>query len=128
MGRVSLWEYAKNMTTSLEATAGAAHETVKSEFDLALPDLSAVQMLGFDGHTLLMSGIVVCFFGLLFGLVTFNQLKNMPVHEEMRKISELIYETCKTYLMTQLKFIGILWLFIGAVIVAYFGPIHGKGF
>ena len=116
------------MTTSLEASAAAAHDTMKSEFDLALPDLSAVEMLGFDGHTLLLGGIVVCFFGLLFGLVTFNQLKNMPVHEEMRKISELIYETCKTYLITQLKFIGILWVFIGAVIVAYFGPIHGKSF
>ena len=116
------------MTTSLEASAAAAHDTMKSEFDLALPDLSAVEMLGFDGHTLLLGGIVVCFFGLLFGLVTFNQLKNMPVHEEMRKISELIYETCKTYLVTQLKFIGILWVFIGAVIVAYFGPIHGKSF
>src|SRR5690606_9937146 len=118
----------RQMTTSHEASAGAAHDTMKSEFDLALPDLSAVEMLGFDGHTLLMGGIVVCFFGLLFGLVTFNQLKNMPVHEEMRKISELIYETCKTYLITQLKFIGILWVFIGAVIVAYFGPIHGKSF
>ena len=116
------------MTTSIEATASAAHDTLKSEFDLALPDLSTVQMLGFDGHTLLLSGIVVCFLGLLFGLVTFNQLKNMEVHDSMRQISELIYETCKTYLLTQLKFIGILWVFIGAVIVAYFGPIHGKSF
>jgi K(+)-stimulated pyrophosphate-energized sodium pump len=106
----------------------SAHEAVQSEFDLALPDLRSVEMLGVDGHTLLLGGLVVCVLGLLFGLVTYNQLKNMPVHDSMRKISELIYETCKTYLLTQLKFIGILWLFIGAVIVAYFGPIHGKGF
>ncbi len=108
---------------------GAATEAghPKSEFDLALPDLSQVQMLGTDGHTLLLGGIVVCVLGLLFGLVTFQQLKKLPVHEEMRKVSELIYETCKTYLFTQLKFIGILWAFIGAVIVAYFGAIYGKG-
>jgi K(+)-stimulated pyrophosphate-energized sodium pump len=102
------------------------HETVQSEFDLALPDLTSVEMLGMNGHTLLLGGLLVCALGLLFGLVTYNQLKNMPVHDEMRKISELIYETCKTYLLTQLKFIGVLWVFIGAVIVAYFGPIHGK--
>jgi K(+)-stimulated pyrophosphate-energized sodium pump len=108
---------------------GAATEAghAKSEFDLALPDLSQVQMLGMDGHTLLLGGILICFLGLLFGLVTSNQLKNLPVHEEMRKVSELIYETCKTYLFTQLKFIGVLWAFIGAVIIAYFGLMYGKG-
>ncbi len=108
---------------------GAASEAghAKSEFDLALPDLSQVQMLGMDGHTLLLGGILICFLGLLFGLVTSNQLKNLPVHEEMRKVSELIYETCKTYLFTQLKFIGVLWAFIGAVIIAYFGLMYGKG-
>jgi K(+)-stimulated pyrophosphate-energized sodium pump len=104
----------------------SAHDAVQSEFDLALPDLHSVDMLGVNGHTLLLSGLGVCVFGLLFGAVAYNQLKNMPVHDSMRKISELIYETCKTYLLTQLKFIGVLWLFIGAVIVTYFGPIHGK--
>ena len=100
----------------------------KSEFDLVLPDLKAVQMLGTDGHTLLLGGIVVCVLGLLFGLICYAQLKNLAVHSAMREISELIYETCKTYLFTQLKFIGILWVFIGAVIVAYFGLIHHKSF
>ncbi|HSC86863.1 MAG TPA: sodium-translocating pyrophosphatase [Polyangiaceae bacterium] len=107
-----------------------AHEgvdaTSTSEFDLLLPDLGQVSMLGVDGRTLLFFGLVVCVLGLVFGLVSFQQLKALPVHEEMRKISELIYETCKTYLVTQVKFIGVLWAFIGAVIVAYFGPIHGK--
>src|SRR6478735_3472976 len=112
------------MTTSTEAMASAAHDTIKSEFDLALPDLSTVHMLGFESHTLLWGGIVVCIFGLLFGLVTFNQLKNMAVHESMRAISELIYETCKTYLITQGKFILILEIFIGAVIALYFGVLQ----
>ena len=51
----------------------------------------------------------------------FNTLKNLPVHRSMREISELIYETCKTYLITQGKFILILELFIGAIMVVYFG-------
>jgi K(+)-stimulated pyrophosphate-energized sodium pump len=104
----------------------AAH--TKSEFDLELPDLAQVHMLGTDGHTLLLGGIVVCVLGLLFGLISYGQLKNLPVHQSMREISELIYATCKTYLFTQLKFIGILWAFIGAVIVAYFGFIYHKPF
>ncbi len=98
----------------------------KSEFDLELPDLGSVEMLGTNGHTLLLGGLFICFLGLLFGIVTYNQLRKLPVHEEMRKVSELIYETCKTYLATQMKFIGVLWAFISLVIVAYFGPIHGK--
>ena len=65
-----------------------------------------------------MGGLVVCALGLLFGLVIYTQLKNMPVHKSMREISELIYETCKTYLMTQGKFILLLWVFIGVIIVA----------
>jgi len=108
------------------ATTGAPQTAHKSEFDLVLPDLRSVEMLGTSGHTLLLGGIVVCVFGLLFGLVSYSQLKNLPVHTAMREISELIYETCKTYLFTQLKFIGILWAFIGAVIVSYFGFVHHK--
>ncbi|MDQ3254293.1 MAG: hypothetical protein M3R15_10375, partial [Acidobacteriota bacterium] len=73
------------------------------EANLILPDLSQVTFLGFDGRTLLMLGLVVCVLGLLFGLAIFIQLKNMPVHRSMRAISELIYETCKTYLITQGK-------------------------
>jgi len=91
------------------------------EMDLKLPDLSSVQFRGIDGRTLLMSGLVVAVLGLVFGLVVFNQLKNLPVHPSMREVSELIYETCKTYLTTQGKFILILWVFIGAVAAVYFG-------
>jgi Inorganic H+ pyrophosphatase. len=68
-----------------------------------------------------MMGLVVCAFGLLFGLIIYGQLKRMAVHESMREVSELIYETCKTYLITQGKFILILELFIGSVILLYFG-------
>jgi K(+)-stimulated pyrophosphate-energized sodium pump len=97
-----------------------------SEFDLVLPDLSTVEMLGTNGHTLLLAGLAVCVLGLVFGLVSYGQIQRLPVHRSMREISELIYETCKTYLFTQMKFIGVLWAFIGAVIVAYFGLIHHK--
>jgi K(+)-stimulated pyrophosphate-energized sodium pump len=91
------------------------------EANLLLPDLSKQSFLGVDGHTLLLVGLVVCVLGLAFGLAIFTQLKNLPVHRSMREISELIYETCKTYLVTQGKFIMILWLFIGAIAGLYFG-------
>src|SRR5258707_4837542 len=91
------------------------------EANLKLPDLSQVKFLGLDGHTLLLFGLVICALGLLFGLVMYMHLKNLPVHSAMREISELIYETCKTYLVTQGKFILILEAFIAVVIVLYFG-------
>ena len=99
------------------------------EASLVLPNLSSVDFLGVNGSTLLMSGLVVCALGLLFGLATFTQLKNLPVHSSMRDVSELIYETCKTYLITQGKFILVLWAFIAVIIAAYFGwlaPIPDK--
>src|SRR5256884_1524249 len=91
------------------------------EASLKLPDLSQVSFLGIDGHKLLLFGIVICIFGLGFGLAIYSRLKNLPVHKSMRDISELIYETCKTYLFTQGKFLLILWVFIAVVIVMYFG-------
>ena len=92
------------------------------EANLIIPDLSQVSFLGgIHGRSLLMAGLVICALGLLFGLVFYSQLKRMEVHESMREISELIYETCKTYLITQGKFILILEIFIGLVILLYFG-------
>jgi len=92
------------------------------EANLKLPDLSSVRFLGgIDGHKLLLWGILICIFGLAFGLTIYSRLKNMPVHRSMRDISELIYETCKTYLVTQGKFLLILEIFIAVVIVLYFG-------
>jgi K(+)-stimulated pyrophosphate-energized sodium pump len=96
-------------------------EEVGGEANLKLPDLSQVSFLGINGHQLLLYGIGICVLGLLFGLMIFTRLKNMPVHSSMREISELIYETCKTYLITQGKFLLLLEIFIAAVIVLYFG-------
>src|SRR5881397_3527697 len=94
---------------------------VGGEANLKLPDLSQVNFLGMDGHRLLLIGILFCIFGLGFGLVIYTRLKNLPVHRAMREISELIYETCKTYLITQGKFLLLLWAFIAVVIILYFG-------
>jgi K(+)-stimulated pyrophosphate-energized sodium pump len=115
----------------LAATTAFAQTTEEpgGEAALKLPDLSQVQFLGVDGHRLLLFGILFCVFGLIFGLVIYSRLKNLSVHKSMRDISELIYETCKTYLITQGKFLIVLWLFIAVVIVLYFGvlaPVPGK--
>ena len=84
-------------------------QLARGEANLMLPDLSTVDFRGVNGRTLLMSGLVVAALGLVFGLVAFTQLKNLPVHSSMKEVSELIYETCKTYLTTQGKFILLLW-------------------
>jgi K(+)-stimulated pyrophosphate-energized sodium pump len=104
---------------------------VGNEASLKLPDLSSVRFLNdaIDGHKLLLIGIAVCILGLIFGLAIYSKLKNLPVHKSMLEVSELIYETCKTYLLTQGKFLLLLWLFIAVVIVLYFGvlsPVPGK--
>ncbi|NOK36202.1 sodium-translocating pyrophosphatase [Corallococcus exercitus] len=93
-----------------------------SEADLKLPDFDSVTFFGgLNGRQLLMSGIAVCVLGLIFGFLQYASLRKMDVHRAMLEISELIYETCKTYLMTQLKFIGVLWVLIAVVMVGYFG-------
>ncbi len=90
------------------------------EANLKLPDLSDVTFFGgIDGHRLLLGGIVICVLGLGFGMAMYMNLKKLPVHRAMREISELIYETCKTYLITQGKFILILEAFIAVVIILY---------
>ena len=108
----------------LPAFAGAQEHAGGGEASLVLPDLRTVHFVNFfglDGHDLLSIGLLFCAAGLLFGLVIFVQLKNLPVHRSMREISELIYETCKTYLITQGKFILLLWAFIAVIISMYFG-------
>ena len=117
-----------SLLTAAQCFAKEVQEAA-GEAGLKLPDLSQVQFLGIDGHQLLLFGILFCVFGLIFGLVIYSRLKNLPVHRSMRDISELIYETCKTYLFTQGKFLLLLWLFIAVVIVLYFGvlaPVPGK--
>ena len=101
----------------------AVSETGGGEANLVLPDLSTVDFHGVNGHSLLMAGLLVCALGLGFGLLVFTQLKSLPVHASMREVSELIYETCKTYLITQGKFILILEVFIGVIMIFYFGAL-----
>jgi K(+)-stimulated pyrophosphate-energized sodium pump len=91
------------------------------EAHLILPDLSQATFMGVNGRTLLMAGLGICALGLLFGLFTYNQLRDLPVHQSMREVSEIIWETCKTYLFTQGKFLLILECFIGVIILFYFG-------
>jgi K(+)-stimulated pyrophosphate-energized sodium pump len=107
-----------------------APESVGGEANLKLPDLSSVTFLnGIDGHKLLLFGILFCIFGLIFGLTIYSRLKNLPVHRSMLEISDLIYETCKTYLITQGKFLMLLEAFIAVVIVLYFGMLlHYEAF
>jgi K(+)-stimulated pyrophosphate-energized sodium pump len=109
------------------AFAGQVAHHSGGEANLIVPDLSSVPIAGTDGRTLLMSGLLVCALGMIFGLVTYKQLQNAPVHRSMLEISELIYATCKTYLATQFKFILMLEAFIGAIIVYYFGVARDMG-
>jgi K(+)-stimulated pyrophosphate-energized sodium pump len=120
-GRFAKAGAASALLTLLSAVCASAQETPGGEAGLKLPDLSQVSFLGVDGHKLLTVGILFCIFGLFFGLTIYSHLKNLPVHRSMREVSELIYETCKTYLITQGKFLLFLWLFIAVVIVLYFG-------
>ncbi len=110
--------------------AGAPPQTERTaggEANLVLPDLALVDVGGYNGRTLLMGGMVVAALGIAFGLIILTQLKNLPVHRAMREVSELIYETCKTYLITQGKFLALLEVFIAIVIVLYFGLLSGLG-
>lgn len=105
------------------AQAAASHEG-GGEASLVLPNLGQVFFHGINARTLLTAGLGVCILGLLFGLTIFTQLRTLPVHKSMREISELIYETCKTYLITQGKFILILEVFIGIIMLVYFGVLQ----
>ena len=108
----------------LSAVALGQQKHGGGEASLVVPslyDMNTASFFGTSGGVLLMIGLLISALGLAFGLSIMSQLKGMPVHRAMLEISELIYETCKTYLQTQLKFIGILWACVGAVIFVYFG-------
>lgn len=112
--------------SALLMLAAAAHaqstpEGGGGEASLKVPDLAQSQFLGVNGHTLLLWGILFCVFGLLFGLGIYVRLKNLPVHRSMQEMSELIWETCKTYITQQGKFLLLLEGFIALVIIIYFG-------
>jgi K(+)-stimulated pyrophosphate-energized sodium pump len=103
-----------------------AQEQGAGEASLKLPSLSTVSFLGgISGSSLLMGGMVVSFLGFIFGLIIYVRLRNMPVHDSMREVSELIYETCKTYLATQGKFLVLLECLIAVIIIFYFGLLQG---
>jgi K(+)-stimulated pyrophosphate-energized sodium pump len=106
------------------AQAAPAAPERAGEANLVLPDLSTQSFQGINGRSLLMGGLVVCVLGLAFGMVIFTRLRNMPVHRSMLEVSELIYETCKVYLITQGKFILILECFIGVIMLFYFGVLQ----
>jgi K(+)-stimulated pyrophosphate-energized sodium pump len=109
------------LAQGVQASGAAPAHSGGGEASLRVPDLDTATFAGVSGRLLLMAGLVVCLLGLAFGLVIYGQLKTLPVHESMREISELIYETCKTYLVTQGKFILILEAFIGIIMILYFG-------
>jgi K(+)-stimulated pyrophosphate-energized sodium pump len=105
----------------LAPAALAAEGSTGGEASLVLPDLNSVHFHGAGGGNLLAFGLIFCALGLAFGLVVFFGLRNLPVHRSMREISELIWQTCKTYLLKQGRFLALLWVFIAIVILVYFG-------
>lgn len=118
------------MGLALGVVSVSAHAS-GGEANLKLPDLSNTQLAsflgGYSGSSLLMLGLLVCVAGLIFGAIIYSQIKNLPVHRSMAEVSELIYETCKTYMLTQGKFLLILEAFIAIIIVAYFGWVQAMG-
>ncbi len=100
--------------------AAAQEHRPGGEVNIQLPDLNQGNFLGYTGHQILLSGLIVCVLGLLFGWWSYVKVRNLPVHRSMADISSLIYETCKAYLVQQGKLLLVLFAFIGSVIVIYF--------
>src|SRR5437867_1238234 len=113
------WKFILIAVGLMSATAGFAGEA-----DIKIPDLTAVKfdgLGGISGAALMYLGILICAIGAIFGVVQYLQTKALPVHESMAKVSHTIWETCKTYLFTQGKFLAILWVLIAACMIYYFG-------
>src|SRR5689334_23348418 len=107
----------------LAAVLGTATGESASESDIHIPDLAGVSFAGLggvSGPTLMYIGLAICLIGAAFGLVQYVQTRALPVHDSMAKVSNTIWETCKTYLFTQGKFLAILWMLIAACMVYYF--------
>jgi len=106
-------------------TAGAA---LAGEADIKLPDLTQVSFMGgtLPGLTILNIGLVICIIGMIFGVIQYMQTKNLPAHQAMLNVSQTIWETCKTYLLQQGKFLIALWILIAICIVYYFGALQAK--
>ena len=102
-----------------------ASSLLAQESDIQIPNL---QGIGFDvlgsqlgGTVLLYSGLAVCIVGMIFGWLQYVQVRDLPVHESMRAVSHTIWETCKTYLWQQGKFLAVLWILIAVCLSYYFG-------
>jgi K(+)-stimulated pyrophosphate-energized sodium pump len=111
-------------TAWAQGTAAPVQHQGGGEANLKIPDLAQMSFGGMTGRALLQWGLLVCLLGFAFGIVIYRQLNGLPVHQSMREISELIYETCKTYLVTQGKFLMILWVFIAVIVTFYFGALQ----
>ncbi|MBI1948881.1 MAG: sodium-translocating pyrophosphatase [Deltaproteobacteria bacterium] len=116
----SVWLWLSAFAALLLGAPGA----LASEGDIPLPRFAEVSVGGMPATTLLGAGVGITVLGLVVGLVMFLGVQKLPVHQAMKDISELIYATCKTYVITQIKFIGILWGLVAVVVVAYFGVLH----
>jgi K(+)-stimulated pyrophosphate-energized sodium pump len=130
MSRVCWWRGGRwvSVIAALVVLGGGAAfaqtgEAGGGEANLQLPDLTQVQFLGMNGHNLLLFGPLFCILGMLFGLFMYVHLKGLPVHRAMKEVSQLIWETCKTYLINQGKFLLLLWSFIAVVILVYFAAL-----
>ncbi len=120
LAKMGAWSLALLFSGASGALAATGDPTA-GEANLKLPDLAQVRFLGMNGHHLLTYGLLFCFFGFIFGLVMYSRLKGLAVHESMKEMSNLIWETCKTYLTQQGKFLLLLWAFIAVIIILYFG-------
>jgi K(+)-stimulated pyrophosphate-energized sodium pump len=123
--RLALFLSALVFSTLAFAPVALAAGTAGGEASLVLPKLGDVKFHGMSGQMLLSLGLIICALGLVFGLVIFFQIRKLPVHRSMREISELIWQTCKTYLLQQGRFLILLWVFIAIVIGVYFGALSG---
>jgi len=123
----SVWSSLFALATLLLSTLASAKPHGGGEANLVLPDLDSVTVLGMGGRELLMYGLIVAALGIGFGVLTLNQVKNLPTHSSMAEVSAIIWETCKTYLFQQGKFIAQLGVLVGAVIVVYFGVLQEMG-
>ena len=126
---ISKTKISKIVFATLAVLFSFVNSSFASEMDLNIPFLSLAEynFFGFNinGNELLIGGMVICLFGMIFGLCEFFGIKKMPAHESMLKVSETIYATCTTYMKQQAKLLLVLELFIAACIVYYFAVLNG---
>jgi K(+)-stimulated pyrophosphate-energized sodium pump len=120
----SIWTFLLSSLMFL-LMAGAAFA---GEADIKLPDVLQVSFLGgaLSGAIILNVGLLICAIGMIFGIIQYVQTKNLPAHKAMLDVSQTIWETCKTYLFQQGKFLIALWILIAICMVYYFGVLQGK--